>query len=1091
MTTPVDQASRDRIRTGIHESLFIEAGAGTGKTRSLIDRLVYMVDQGIELRNVAAITFTEAAAAELKDRLRQAIEANAAGAPDDERWRRALTQLDAAAIQTLHAFAQRILAAHPLEAGLPPGFQVMDGIQGGLAFEDRWQGFLDDFLGEDGPAELIEVLLGLNAGFDGLRKAARAMHGSWDRLEDIELTSSPRPPVDPADVISALNDALAVGLPGVPGARDTLVSELERVAARVQVLATADTAYAVVRALATKFRTGLVGNRANWSQDQLDQARAALDEAEAARQELITDLSEWCASELLVYLRNFALDYAAERRTQGTLEFHDLLTLARDLLRKDDDVRLAIHRRYRHVLIDEFQDTDPLQIEIASLVVRPPDVPGDESWQQAPVPPGSLVVVGDPKQSIYRFRRADVQLYLAAGRRLGSQPVGLVQNWRSVSSAIHWVNEVFTELIGLESDEDAGQPAYVALEPARDDFADSPHVHWFGAEFPSVEIAREHEARAIADAVQAVRDQGWPVHGHHAGEVTHSPARLADIAILFPRRTVLPYLEREFEARAIPYRVESRSLLYETQDVRDLVHILAALLDPTDEVAVVAALRSPAFACSDRQLLEWRSAGGRWDYTKPQPPGFDVLHPVADAMRWFDTTHPQVLHQPVNVVVEQVIRERRMMELAFAYRRPREHWQRYRFVLEQARAFVAVQGASLRGFVTWMRRQADEGADVVESASPEPDDDAVRLLTIHASKGLEFPIVMLTGLNAGGSRQTPAIAWDHEGRPQLRLGSGDRAVRTGGFQHAIETERNRQEAERLRVLYVGATRARDHLLLSLFRGAKAGTDAHRLAEFIDDREHLWRELIIQPSARAESPRSDIELPPIDRDQWLTRRQSTIEARRKDNVIAATAIAKFLRAEPLEMPLPEEPLDEVRPWKRGRAGTHIGRAVHAVLQTIDLATGDGLEAAARAQAFAEGLHRREREVERLVRSALQSPIVLEAVNSGRYWREIFIAARVEDTLLEGFIDLLFERDDGRLVVVDYKTDAVLPGPELDAAVERYTPQMAAYALALQEQLGREIAECRFVFVNESGGEERKVHDLDAAMARVRQSLRTKN
>ena len=183
---------------------------------------------------------------------------------------------------------------------------------------------------------------------------------------------------------------------------------------------------------------------------------------------------------------------------------------------------------------------------------------------------------------------------------------------------------------------------------------------------------------------------------------------------------------------------------------------------------------------------------------------------------------------------------------------------------------------------------------------------------------------------------------------------------------------------------------------------------------------------------------------------------------------------------------DPPVEEVPPWRRGRAGTALGRAVHAVLQSIDMETRANLEHAARAQADAEGIAGRWQEIARMVEAALNSASLREAVAGGRYWRELFVSAPVGNVSVEGFIDLLYETDDG-LVVVDYKTDRAPGEQELEAALERYTPQGATYALAVEEALGRTVAKCVFVFVQPGRSRERHIEDLTAAIADVRGQL----
>jgi ATP-dependent helicase/nuclease subunit A len=240
-----------------------------------------------------------------------------------------------------------------------------------------------------------------------------------------------------------------------------------------------------------------------------------------------------------------------------------------------------------------------------------------------------------------------------------------------------------------------------------------------------------------------------------------------------------------------------------------------------------------------------------------------------------------------------------------------------------------------------------------------------------------------------------------------------------------------------------------------------------------------------------APADDAAPPPFDdsperRSAWIDERRDLIDRLARVPAFAATEIASAAQDEDphLRKDAPEE---ETPPWRRGRAGTAFGRAVHAVLQSIDLATGDGLEGASRAQAAAEGIPSRAREIARAVESALGSAAVREAVASGRYWREVFVGAPAEGATVEGFIDLLYEAPDG-LVVVDYKTDRAPTDAELEAAMARYRLQGAAYALALQTTLGRPVVRCVFVFAAPAGPRERAVGDLAGAVEDVRAELR---
>ena len=409
-------------------------------------------------------------------------------------------------------------------------------------------------------------------------------------------------------------------------------------------------------------------------------------------------------------------------------------------------------------MIDEFQDTDPLQTEIAYLLAAADDA--DPSRPEDSLEDGRLFFVGDPKQSIYRFRRADIELYQRVQGRFEADTERLVQNFRSTPGVIDWVNAVFGSLIGHEAR--PGQAAYIALDAARP-AVDGPRVTVLGGPVDgNAEEVRDAEALEIARIIRGVKDRRTSVFAGGNGDGTERwrDAEFKDVAILSPTRTGLDRLLPALEEADIPYRLESRSLVYDTPEVRDLLTILGAIDDPTNQVALVAALRSPAFACSDVALFGYRDAGGAWDYRRDPPPGLDPAHPVVEGMRWLRDAYLDRWWRPVGTLVELVIRERRLLELAFVDRRPRERWQRLRFLLDQARAFQDAGGRTLREFLLWAARQAEDEVRIVEQVVPEVDEDAVRIMTVHAAKGLEFPVTVLCGLNVAprGDTPTPALA---------------------------------------------------------------------------------------------------------------------------------------------------------------------------------------------------------------------------------------------------------------------------------------------------------------------------------------------
>jgi ATP-dependent exoDNAse (exonuclease V) beta subunit len=769
------------------------------------------------------------------------------------------------------------------------------------------------------------------------------------------------------------------------------------------------------------------------------------------------------------------------------------------------------------VLLDEFQDTDPLQIQLAVLLTSTDAAAGGLDWRDVPVEAGGLTVVGDPKQSIYRFRRADLRVYDDARTRLGLAETTLVENFRSVPEIIDCVNTVFSALLGEGT---VGiQAPHVDLHAHRTARTDGEGAVSIFGEAVDERVAeiRDWEADDVAAIVQQVKRDEWPVcRGDGSVDGAVDGARFADIAILIPSRTVLPGIEDALERAGIPARVESQSLLFATAEIRDLLSILTAIDDPSDDIAIVAALRAPAFGCSDVELADYASAGGRWDYrvaATVTPEGLAHEHPVLRGLRALCDFADQRWWRSVTQTVEAVVRERGMLELAVARRRPRDHWRRIRYFLDQARAWDDASQGTLRGFVEWAHEQAEERARVSESVAPEPDDDAVRILTVHGAKGLEFPVVVLAGLSTQPPNFSPAVVWGPDGRAEYRVGRKATRTETPGYQAALELEAAHDQAERLRLLYVAMTRARDHLVVSLHR--KVGAPCH--AASIAAQLEASAARVVEPGApaRAVSVPGHAAPPPEPEsfERWDAERTAAVARAARARTVAATALAAAAESATGRIELDpllakEPPPDQSPPWRRGRAGTAIGRAVHAVLQTCDLTTGDPttgdpttgdlttgnlttgseLADAAHAQALAEGVPDRSDEVRALAAAAMQAPVVRDAIEHGRrWWREVPVAAEVDGMLLEGFVDLLVETDDG-LAVVDYKTDQVADD-DLDRLLARYAVQGAAYAVALEAALDRPVTRCVFVFARPGGALERDVPDLAAAKADVHRRIAT--
>lgn len=1084
---PADAAERARISAEARSTMFVEAGAGTGKTRALVERVIELVSgtDPMPIDDLAAITFTDKAAAELRNRIRAGLGKQLADNPDSTRanlLRTALDGLDAAAISTLHGFARRILAEHSIEAGLPPRFESLDQIASEVDFTERWARFTDELFDDPAARWAIEMLDAAGVDLSQLNEVGVAFNANWDRIRcSAEVPKAGT--VDVVDVV-AKGESLSDRRRECSNDDDKALARFGQLDEFVRRLAAARDDAQRIAALTDAEdsavgvpKIGNVGSSKSWY--DLPGIRAGFVELRELCSETAGTALRDAIALICDRIARFTLAAADQRHAAGRLEFHDLLVRARNLLRHSQSARSSLHRRYRQILLDESQDTDPIQIEIATLIAGGfGDRDGDDddrwgesdgeraalgSWSDVHVAPGRLFFVGDPKQSIYRFRRADIGLYLRARDRFGAQLGTLTRlqvNFRSAEPIIDWVNAVFAELVtGDDSGASARlQPEYTPLMSWRSAVGTAPAVVTLGLHpytttqqggGHTAEAIREAEAADIAAVIDEVVDDGWLVEDRHTEALR--PATLADIAILVPTRTGLPQLEQGLTDARIPYRLEASEFVWRSRTVRDLMMCLRAVADPDDELAVVSALRTPIYGCGDDDLYRYHRAVGSWSCfaTDLSRLAEGDAHPVAQGLAHLRELYGQHTEVSPATLLDRLVRDRRLLEQAAAGPRSREVWRHVRYVIDQARAWSESQRGGLRGFLRWAETQASDRAKVTEAILPEYDDDSVRVLTIHAAKGLEFPIVVLAGLSGGNRARSDSVhvgfgddAWDQQttggdrdaaarwsGAAAVRLRSG---VETGGYEAWRERERRAEHYERIRLLYVGCTRARDHLVVSLHRpqpsAASLAAGAEQLrtsAQLIADvlpaasgsTGEMWEyreELTVRgdsgPSADAAEPLPKGTRP--DRSAWLERRDSAASASQVRSSISASQIARRRTSNSVanngdsgsnnsrgreDRWLPaKDPDDDYfssrqRPQRHGRGATAVGTAVHGVLQAIDLRAGADLERQVAAQANAANVPRSQHaDIDSFVRSALASDEVGRALN-GPMWRELYAAA----------------------------------------------------------------------------------------------------
>ena len=1093
----VDQPARDQIRSELHENLFVDAGAGTGKTFALVRRVVGSVmDDGVPLAETAVVTFTEKAGTELRDRLRAAFEKAYAAADDRAtraRAQAALDDLDGAAIGTLHSFAQRVLSAFPIQARMPPLIEVLDEVGSSVAFDARWSVMWRRMLDDDALAEPLQLALAVGLNADQLRSLARAFGSDWDLIESHVLAEEPRPMTMP-DTGPLLRRAILVSEAGSACTDDSdlFLGVTGKVTAWVTAFSSAGDdreRFALVRDLGG-LKLGRGGRAGNWpdlpglKSECKELAADASAVAKAYGDAALRPLARWIAAAVL--------DDARARVASGALEFHDLLVASRDLLRTNADARAELQATYRRLLLDEFQDTDPIQIELAVRIAGGREAVA-EDWRDVTVPPGSLFVVGDPKQSIYRFRRASISTYLDAGERLGRR-LSLVTNFRTVPPILDWVNAVFGTVI---QEKPGAQPAYEALsadrtlDPVAGTSFSGASVTALGAaphaKGTLVGAQREAEAADVASVIRTALAEGWTVIDDRTKEWRPLTAR--DIAILIPARTSLPALEAALDAAGIAYRTESSSLVYQSTEIRSLMAAARAVADPSDQLSCVTALRSSLFGCGDDDLFAYKRDGG--SFTVSAPVKDELAHtPVGRAMTYLNELfRGSRWATPAELLTDLAV-DRRVLEAASATEpssRARDQWGRVRFVIDQARAWSDVEHGGLREYLAWAAHQAQDSARVAESLLPETDLDVVRIMTVHGAKGLEFGMVVLSGMTSHPRRQSGVRLLWGDRRYSVHL-SG--SIETNDFAEAAPLDEQMDSEERRRLLYVAATRARDHLVVSLHRADRDG-DQTAAEIFVNAGALEAPGVTVFEGGSGDLPSAVARPAPGPGPSWESWAAETDAARRRSREPSARTASGLEGTEPevvwalAEALAEDDPVSaevvagrakgardvELAPWMKGRYGNLIGRAVHGTLQAVG---GDDalVDSVASAQALAEGIPDLAATVASFVRSALATDIVRDAF-AREHWSELYVGTVEDDGLvLEGFIDLVFRDESGDLVIVDYKTDTIRDAATLAERATYYKPQLDAYVRALEAATG-ERARAELVFLNPAGEQGRTV------------------
>jgi len=1103
---PPDQRQRDRIKHDLDVNMLVEAAAGTGKTASMIDRMVALLRTGkcSSIATLAAVTFTRKAASELRARFQARLEYEAARAEGRERSRleKALANIDQCFIGTIHSFCARLLRERPVEARVDLAFKEIEEAEDTRLRVRAWGEYTARLIAGESPEVLVELLaLGLTvldieqtfiafADYPDVdewpvpgpeielppcAKYIRALRAYAKRMRDsLPLPDDPQPASSTA---RRLVDAYR-RLPGLIAR-----SDLDDSAVLIGVMEQFDKAPPSMSQELKKQGHG------QWCKEEQGAWKEFREEFAAPYMAAVYLVRYRVSIRAMTEAREI---YDELRWKQGKLNFQDLLMKSADLLRDKPHVRSYFSGRFTHLLVDEFQDTDPIQAEVMMLLTATDA--GEADWKKCSPRPGALFVVGDPKQSIYRFRRADIVTYNEVKRIIeatGGQVLELSANFRATEQLIAWTNQAFADAFPPEATDQS--PAYVQLHPFRQPVE--------GAGLEGVRVlsvpaelcqgdggARglEHEADVIARTVRCALDGGARVL--RAGDEAPSPVAPRDFMIICYNKKQLSAYARKLQQYGVPHRVSGGKALNEVWELSLLHTCLNAVAQPDNPVALVAALRSELFGVSDASLYSFKKAGGRFSYNSGVPDSLDQNRAAAIGLaferlalysRWLG-------RMPAVSAIELIIADLGLMVLAASREGGDVQAGSVAKALELLRS-VQDEMPTTAQLVDYLGEivSAEAESESFDGISAVPSEgDVVQVMNLHKAKGLQAPVVFLAGHKTSTSGVVSSFIDRSAGRVRgympvrttRGLGTSTHAV-PEGWDDLVGIEKLFQDAETTRLLYVAVTRAESMLVVTRQDDGKAKCIWSSLSPLLCLAESLAEppvpagareagEVVTAESVREAEARIDGTLESIETPTFQVRAAKELALSGE----LATEVGTLLS---FAQPTPET----TARVPEGEHGVEWGGAVHKLLE-LAMKNGDlDLDAFAVAVLDDAEIDRsRADDLVATVRAVIGSDIWARALASESCLSEVPFETLLEKAppgsgqggafpvLIRGSIDLAFLEDAG-WVIVDYKTDTVPQSGDLRDIAMKYAPQVALYAESFERCTGQQVKETALYFVRE--------------------------
>jgi len=1058
----IDKAQRDLIERQLDATMLVEAAAGTGKTTSMIRRMVALVaEDPSRIRRMAAVTFTRKAAAEIRSRFQLGLEQalRDSGDPVRNPLRTALEHIESCFVGTIHSFCARLLRERPVEAGIDPAFEELDEASDRLLRNQAWDSYSGKLHSTGDP--MLTELSSLEIETRQLRSAFFT-HCAYPDVDDW-----PAPAVQPPDfaeirtLLRNVADYVQKIRPDFPtnyGDWSVLMRKYGRIERMIERrhLDGPDAIDVLRQFTSVKQKDEVDSNR--WPEGE----RRAKEEArmwEDFKKKVDVFLDQWrahCYPACMKALGQARLVYDELRRQAGVLNYEDLLMKAADLLRDKPHIREYLRKRFTHLLVDEFQDTDPVQAQVMMFLTATD--PNERDWEECVPVPGSLFVVGDPKQSIYRFRRADIVTYTKVKRIIENHGTVLTlqTNFRSTKPLIEWVNHTFASK--FPSHETPESPVYVPLTARPDSGADDGvPVHRISVPGTiSTDEASSWEAPTIAGTIRAAIDGRDRTAANVAEGFGVAPG---DFMIITRRKKSLAVYGAEVQKMGIPHQVTGGDTINRMKELRLLGVCLAAVTRPHDPVALVAALRSELFGVSDSALYEYKVTGGEFSYHSAVPASLNATDKAAfvDAFARLRTYAKWFLRMPVMAALERLLSDLGLAAACSALADGNERAGSLLTALELVRS-AERDNWSLQRLIAYLDslRALQEGHDSIPAIPPK--ERPLRIMNLHKAKGLEAQIVFLAD-PTGERNVNPDLHIDRSSP----CSKGYMLVKTdwGRYQTVIgqpaswgelkEREKAFQKKEEERLLYVAATRAGQSLIVSQ-RGRRGSWKAFepqlKTAPLVTD---PGPPVCVSPTPTVIGNDEPARAAELVAGRWKNAREPTY----------ATAGAKALALAGATMH-----------GTGSEQGMAWGSAIHAILQVAMSAVEADLKTTAE-----RALDEQDLDLD-LIDEALET---VRAVMASDIWNraqqspyrlvetpfQIELPAdpsqeRLVPTVLRGVIDLAFLEGE-EWVIVDYKTDK-RAADHLDDLVAHYGGQVHLYASAWAQITGAKVSERGLFFTH---------------------------